>query len=215
MTIRALLVSAAALLAASSATAQIRQNTVEISPYAGYLFGGQFARGSNALFDFTVDVDDHATYGARLGFYLTSNFQLELQASHTETAFVTDDGGDLFGGDSVKLGDLDIDYLLGYMTFNFGHRRAVPYVTIGGGVARLDPNVPGREADRENRFTASIGAGVKTFFTPNFGMRFDGRYYGTSLDSRNSNNCDNFFDSCDDRDWLSNGEVTGGLLFAF
>ena len=216
MRIRVLLVSVAAVLAASSLFAQVRQNTVEISPYAGYLFGGKFARGSNALFTSRVDVDDHATYGARLGFNITSGFELEIQASRTETAFVTPNGGQIFGPGRQRLGDLDIDYLLGYMTFNFGHRRAVPYVTLGAGVARLDPNVPGIASDRETRFTGSIGAGVKTFFTPNFGLRFDGRYYATSLDtSRNHDHDCSFFDSCDNRDWLTNGEVTGGLVFAF
>jgi opacity protein-like surface antigen len=216
MKIRVLLVSLASLLPASALFAQIRQNTVEISPYAGYLFGGRFARGTNALFNSRVDVDDHATYGLRIGFNVTSNFQIELQGSRTETAFVTPEGGQIFGPGHQRLGDLDIDYLLGYMTFNFGHRRAVPYVTLGAGIARLDPDVPGIRAERETRFTGSIGAGVKTFFTPNFGLRFDGRYYATSLDDSNDrdHDCD-FFDNCDNRDWLTNGEVTGGLVFAF
>ena len=215
MKLRALLVSVASILLASSVFAQVRQNTVEISPFAGYLFGGRFARGSTALFTGRVDVDDHATYGVRLGFNVTSNFQLELQGSRTETFFVTPEGGEIFGPGRQRLGELDIDYLLGYMTFNFGHRRAVPYVTLGAGIARLDPNVRGIASERENRFTGSIGAGVKTFFTPNFGLRFDGRYYATSLSHNDRDHDCDFFDSCDDRDWLSNGEVSGGLVFAF
>jgi opacity protein-like surface antigen len=215
---RALIVSAAAILAASSLFAQVRQNTVELSPFAGYLFGGRFARGSNALFNTRVDVDDHATYGVRLGFNVTSNFELELQGSRTETSFVTPEGGQIFGPGRQRLGDLDIDYLLGYMTFNFGHRRAIPYVTLGAGIARLDPKVPAISSDRENRFTGSIGAGVKTFFTPNFGLRFDGRYYATSLSDSNDHDRNHdcgAFDNCDNRKWLNNGEVSGGLLFAF
>ena len=136
-----------ALLVSSAAFAQIRKGTVEISPFAGYLFGGQFAQGTTALFNTDVDVDDHATYGVRLGYNVTSKFEVELQASRTETGFVRHEKGKLFeSSTSPRLGDLDIDYLLANFTFNFGHRRAVPYITIGGGAARLSPKVAGVQA---------------------------------------------------------------------
>jgi opacity protein-like surface antigen len=210
----------AAATAAAAASAQVREGTVEISPFAGYLFGGEFARGTTSAFDSRVDVDDEATYGIRLGYNITDNFEIEAQASHTETAFVTDDD-ELFGDEGDDLGDLDIDYFLGYMTFNFGHRRAVPYVTLGAGVARLDPDIPFSDARRDTRFTGSLGVGVKAFVNPHFGLRFDGRGYATSLGDRDRDDrffCDDddFFDDCDnDREWLTNGEISFGLVFAF
>jgi opacity protein-like surface antigen len=224
---RILLLASTALLLPALSQAQLRQGTVEISPFAGYLFGGEFSRGSNALFDFDVDADDEATWGGRIGFNLTSNFQLEVQASRTDTAFVSEEGGDLFGGSDQRFADLRIDYLLGYGTFSFGRRRVVPYVTIGAGVARLDPGPredivcvqPCRNPDAETRFTASLGVGLKTFVTPHFGFRFDARGYSTSLDENDDDDdfgCDDLFDDCNERrDWLTNGEITGGLIFAF
>src|SRR5215813_2809868 len=168
------------LLLSSALFAQIRRGTVEISPFAGYLFGGEFARGTTALFNTDVDVADRPTYGIRLGYNITSKFEVELQGSRTETHFETRDRGRLFGNsNTTKLGDLDIDYLLANMTFNFGHHRVVPYVTIGGGAARLSPSVPGTTASREYTGTGTLGAGVKVFFNPHFGIRFDGRYYAT------------------------------------
>lgn len=213
------LVLAAAALAAT-ASAQVREGTVEISPFAGYLFGGEFARGTTSAFDFGVDVDDDATYGLRLGYNITENFEIEAQASHTETEFVTDDD-ELFGDSGEELGELSIDYFMGYMTFNFGHRRAVPYVTVGAGVARLDPDIPFTNARRDTRFTGSLGVGLKAFVNPHFGLRFDGRGYATSLGDRDRDDnffCDDdgFFDDCDnDREWLTNGEISFGLVFAF
>ena len=200
----------------TAALAQVRQGTVEISPFAGYLFGGEFSRGSNDLFDFRVEADDDVTYGIRLGFNLTDNFEMEFQASRTESAFVSDDDV-LFGGNGNSFGDLTIDYFLGYATFNFGHGRAVPYFTIGAGVANLDPDVPGTSAQSDTRFTGSLGAGVKVFVNPHFGFRFDGRGYATSLGDNNNNfGCDDeFFDDCNNNDWLTNGEISGGLIFAF
>jgi outer membrane beta-barrel protein len=209
-----------AAASAAAASAQVREGTVEISPFAGYLIGGEFARGTTSVFDFRVDVDDDATYGLRLGYNITENFEVEAQASHTRTGFVTNDD-ELFGDSGESLGDLDIDYLMGYMTFNFGHRRAVPYVTVGAGVARLDPDIPLSNARRDTRFTGSLGVGLKAFVNPHFGFRFDGRGYATSLgdrDRRDRFSCDDgdFFDSCDnDREWLTNGEISFGLLFAF
>jgi len=205
--------------ASAAASAQVREGTFEISPFAGYLFGGEFARGSTSLFGFEVEADDDATFGLRLGYNLTDNFEMEFQASRTETEFVTDDD-ELFDPDEQEFGDLTIDYFMGYGTFNFGRRRAVPYITVGAGVARLDPDVPGTGARKDTRFTASVGIGVKAFVNPHFGFRFDGRGYATSLGDRDDDDnffCDDdFFDDCDsDRtEWLTNGEISAGLVFA-
>jgi hypothetical protein len=221
MKFRVFLVLVFAASMSTAALGQIREGTVEISPYAGYLFGGEFARGSTSLFDFKVQADDDATYGIRLGYNVTDNFEMEFQASRTDTAFVSDDDHDLFGSDGEEFGDLTIDYYMGYGTFNFGHRRAVPYITVGAGVARLDPDVPGTRARRDTRFTGSLGIGVKAFVNPHFGFRFDGRGYATSLGDRNDDDrfgCDDdFFDDCDSdrKDWLTNGEISAGLIFAF
>lgn len=196
----------------------VRQGRFEISPFAGYLFGGEFARGTTALFNTKVDVADHFAFGGRVGYYLTSKFELEGQYTRSETAFVThdSDGGGLFGGSNRQnLGSLDIDYFLGSMSFNFGHRRVVPYFTVGAGAARLDPHLANTTAQRETRFTATVGAGMKAFFTPNVGLRFEGRYYGTSLPNSDRRSCDRHFDRCDNGEWLSNGDVTGGLVFSF
>jgi hypothetical protein len=221
MKFRVFLVLVFAASMSTAALGQIREGTVEISPYAGYLFGGEFARGSTSLFDFKVQADDDATYGIRLGYNVTDNFEMEFQASRTDTAFVSDDDHDLFGSDGEEFGDLTIDYYMGYGTFNFGHRRAVPYITVGAGVARLDPDVPGTRARRDTRFTGSLGIGVKAFVNPHFGFRFDGRGYATSLGDRKDDDhfgCDDdFFDDCnsDRKEWLTNGEISAGLIFAF
>ncbi len=219
MKFRVFLLILLAVAASAVAQAQIREGTVEISPFAGYLFGGEFARGTTSLFNFRVDAEDDVTYGARLGYNVTDNFEIEFQWSRTESAFVTDNN-ELFGNNETKFGDLNIDYYMGYGTFNFGHRRAVPYITLGAGVARLDPHVPGSTARSDTRFTGSLGIGLKAFVNPHFGFRFDGRGYATSLGNRDRNDdfgCDRFLRDCnsDRKEWLTNGELSGGLLFAF
>src|SRR5260221_1296666 len=78
-------------------SAQVRGGTVEINPFAGYLFGGRFPAGSLSLFDTKVDVDDHATYGGRPGWNVTSKVGLGGQVFRKETAFVTPGSPDGFG----------------------------------------------------------------------------------------------------------------------
>jgi hypothetical protein len=213
---RLLLVAAAlSFIGAGAAQAQIRSETFEISPFYGYLFGGEFASGSNSLFSGRVDVDDHDTYGFRAGYNFTQIMEFEIQGSRTDTHFVSHDSGTLFGPGGERLGDLRIDYLLGYGTFNFGHGRAVPYVTLGAGIADLQPSntpIPSHDA---TRFTGSIGGGVKVFVVPHFGFRFDGRLYSTYLNENDTCGDNDHHHDCHNTHWLTNGDLTGGLIFAF
>jgi len=213
MKLRILCTAAAVLLSATALFGQIREGTMEIEPFAGYLWGGTFAHGTTALFTSSVDVADHVTYGGRIGFNATQVFQVEFQYSRTDTTFTTPNGGGIFGPGPAKLGNLAIDYFLAYTTFNFGHWRFVPYITVGAGVANMNPEVPNVPSSSSTRFTASFGGGMKYFVTPHFGMRFDGRLYDTSLGDSNHSSCDHW--GCTNSHWLTNGEATGGIVVAF
>jgi hypothetical protein len=213
MKLRVLSLTLALAATAATASAQLRAGTVEINPFAGYLFGGTFGRGSNAIFTHSVDVADHFTFGGRLGVNFTSLWEMEFQYSRTETDFQTRGQDDVFGDGHQKLGRLNIDYYLGYVTFNFGHRRIVPYFTLGAGAAHLDPHVPDTPASSDTRFTASAGGGLKVFVNPHFALRFDGRAYTTSLGRDDRHDCD--FGCSDRQHWLTNGDLTGGFIVAF
>jgi opacity protein-like surface antigen len=218
MKLRIVLVSAALLLAAALPARAEDHPVFEINPFGGYLFGGSFDRGSNAIFDTRVDVEDNATYGLRLGDIVNHYWEVELQYSRVETHFVSHGNGGVFGPGDIRLGNLDIDYFLAYSTFNFGkNSRIKPYVTLGAGAARLYARVPAFSASTDTRFTASIGGGVRTMFTPHFGLRFDTRYYTTLL---NSNDNQDHHDGCHDCSnsndhWLGNIDVNGGFVIAF
>jgi len=210
------------LLLAPVCGAQLRGGTVELNPFGGYLFGGSFPAGSTNLFTNKVDIEDHSTWGGRIGWNITGKFEAEAQFSRTETHFVSPGNDAVFGSAGTRLGDLTIDYALGFMTFNFGRSsRVVPYATLGMGAARLEADVckvrpsPCVNPSEDWRYTVSVGGGIKTFLNRHFGFRFDGRYYGTLLRS-DRDRCD-FDRRCDHNrtDWLSNGDINGGLIFAF
>jgi len=218
---RIALLALAACCVSSLALAQIRTGTFEITPYGGYLFGGTFPNGSTAVFNTDVDVKDQGTYGLMVGYNFNSKFEGEFQWSRTKTDFQRDipNNNGLFGGSStVKVGDLDIDYYLANFVFNWGHGRWVPYFSMGAGAARLNPSIPNTSTSVEYRATVTFGTGIKAFVTPHFGFRFGGNYYGTSLpDNRNDCDFSHDHDHCHDHNnnWLNQGDVVGGLVFAF
>ena len=215
---------------ASLAQGQVRDCTWEITPFYGYLWGGSFDSGSNALFLNRVDVADHAAYGLSVGYNMTSTVEFEARWARSETHFVPPHADQVFGGPTPSLGNLTIDYVMGYTTFNFGHSQFVPYFTMGLGAAILNPgprlNVADfpcpqavcAEAATSTRFTGALGGGLKVFVNPHIGFRMDGRYYSTYLNS--GGHCDTFGNGeshCHDNTshWLGNGEATGGIIIAF
>ena len=211
---------------ASAARAQVRSGTFEISPFYGYLFGGDYPSSGSTL---RVQVDDHATYGVSLGYFINSALQVEGRWARTQTGFVSrDDGhhhGDGSGSNDQRLEDLTIDYFMSYATFHFGHRRWVPYVTVGMGAAMLDPGplqiecvtepcLP-LEGSTKTRFTTSVGGGVKYYANRHFGFRLDARGYFTYLNSNGDCGSSHHHSGNCSTNWLSNFETTGGLVIAF
>jgi opacity protein-like surface antigen len=206
---------------AASATAQLRGGTVEINPFAGYLFGGQFGRSFNDDFDrhSRLQVDDDVAYGGRLGFNITSLFEFEAEYAQSETELVQDhhsshhrSGGSSSDDDEDKIGDLRFQYFLGYATFNFGRGRMVPYFTVGSGAANIKTTIAGVR-DTDTRYTAAIGGGLKYFFNPHFALRFDGRAYSSYLGDSEVL-CSHSSD-CRQSNWVTNGVANGGIILAF
>jgi len=217
------------LLITSAVHAQVRNGTWEISPFFGYLWGDDFPAGSNALFASRVDVANHDVYGVSVGYNFNSVFELETRWARSMTHFEAPSSSPVFGANPVNLGDLTIDYIMGYSTFNFGRSsRFVPFVTVGLGAAILNPGprldltdfpCPGTTCSNPStstRFTGSIGTGLKIFVDRHFGFKVDGRFYDTYL---SSNSCSTFGNGshCHNNgsNWLLNWETTGGLVIAF
>jgi opacity protein-like surface antigen len=193
---------------AAPALAQLRSGTWELNGFAGYLFAGSVGRVSRAdLPAYDIEIHDDANYGGRLGYNLTSAFELEFEYSRTNTSFFVP-------VDPTAANSLKMQYFMGYATFNFGHGRLVPFFTIGGGVADLSVHADGSSVGRsDSRFTGGVGAGIKYFVTPHFALRADGRLLSTDLGSTTVFCGDPY--TCTQSNWLNNGTATGGIVFAF
>lgn len=188
----------------------------ELTPTVGYRWGGELDGGEDAFFDTDLEVDEGAAYGITLDFPLSSNLQLELLASRQSSELQFDE--DLFGSET-GVADIDVSYYHVGLLWQGRHPRITPFFVASLGVANLDPDVPG--ASSEDRFSASLGGGVKVFFSENVGLRFEGRGFWSDYDSDDDRDHDDFChyhddydDSCYD-DSFSQGQVSVGLIFAW
>jgi Outer membrane protein beta-barrel domain len=196
-------------LSVSSGAQEVKP--IEISPFAGYFLGGKIfdSRMLGPYLSFANDL----TYGVRVGWNATPHIEPEFQWSRTETEFSP--------AHPEYLHSLNVDYFLGGASYNFGSAATRPYFSLDFGAARINAidYVP------DTLFTISVGAGVKHFFTPNFGLRIDARGYTSKTDEHLKSVCTT--STLPDgvggpsvpvpcaHDWLLNGDVTGGVVIAF
>jgi hypothetical protein len=144
----------------------------ELTPFAGYRIGGSFNDDDT---DEDYDVDDDAAFGLILNIAAEANTQWEFGWSRSETAV---DVPVVDGGPS-KL-DLDIDYFQAGGTYLWEGRQAQPFLVATIGAAHLNPDEGG---DAETYFAFSIGGGWRLWPEKRFGLRLEGRVYGTVIDS--------------------------------
>lgn len=199
------LIVCSALLWTSPALAQ-DDPALEITPFLGYDFGGSFE-----VFDFEFgavdfELQDGESYGVIVDFPINRSFQVEAMVFRQPTTLEVDEG--LFGP-SFELTDIDIDYLQGGILWQGSLGQVKPFFGGGIGLARMNPDIS--ELDSETRFAFNIGGGVKTFFTPHFGLRVEGRLLVISLPEED----EDLFCCRGEDNALAQGHVAVGLIFAF
>jgi hypothetical protein len=187
----------------------------EVSPEAGYLFGGTLLSERDFLGrKITGTLENAGVYGVRAAFLASPSLILEIQAARTDARF------DLKTGVSEDISSFRTDILIGSAGYRFAVAGSFPYVSLGAGAARLDAGL----GHRETRFTAAAGAGVEKFLVPSVGFRLDGRLFVTRLGGSSlgipcsvPESADGSLPArpCRRRDWLANSDVTAGLVFAF
>ena len=199
------LLTCSALLCAAPTLAQ-DETSLEVTPFLGYDFGGGFEVFDFELGDVDFEIEDSVSYGVIVDFPISRSFQVEAMVLRQPTTLEVDEG--LFGP-SFELTDLDIDYLQAGILWQGALGQAKPFFTGGVGLARMNPDLP--ELDSETRFAFNFGGGVKTFFTPHFGLRFEGRLLVITLPED-----DEALFCCEGEDnAITQGHVALGLVFAF
>ncbi|HUP24447.1 MAG TPA: outer membrane beta-barrel protein [Thermoanaerobaculia bacterium] len=194
-----------ALLGASPAWSQ-DQPSIEITPFLGYDFGGNFD-----VFDFEFgrvrfELEDGVSYGVIADFPISRSFQVEAIIFRQPTTLSIDEG--LFGP-RFELSDIEIDHLQAGLLWQGWRGQLKPFFSAGIGLARMNPDLP--ELDSETRFAFNFGGGIKTFFTPHFGLRLEGRLLVITLPEDD----EDLFCCRGDDNGITQGHVAVGFIFAF
>lgn len=179
----------------------------EITPFAGYRFGGGFDD-----FDFgdNFDFEDTDSLGVVLSFGVSEGAFVELLYSTQETGLQEEAG---FFGDRT-LFDVTVDYwhVGGLYQWNIGQMK--PFVVATVGITEFDPRPEALSS--ETRFSMGIGGGIKLMLGDHFGFRFEGRGFTTFVDSEDEIFCDP--SRCygyTDTTFLWQVEARAGIVLAF
>lgn len=144
---------------------------VEITPFAGFRFGGSFEDNTTGL---ELDVDEGESFGLIIDVRADHETEYELFYSVQKTQL---QGEGLFAGE--PLFDLDIHYLHIGGTYLFPGERANPFIAGGLGLTYFSPDGPG--LDSEVYFSLSLGCGAKVPISKRVGLRFEARGFLTIL----------------------------------
>ena len=161
--------SIVALVLAANAVGASAQ-TVEISPFAGYRFGGDFFERVSGQ---PVDLDGAPAVGGIVNVAMHDGLWFEGLFTRQD-AEVNVPGGPLAPATRWRI---TVDHWLGGGLQEFGQGRARPFLTGLLGLTRY-----GGHGDNEIRFVVSAGGGVKLRPTRHLGGRLDGRVHATFAD---------------------------------
>jgi opacity protein-like surface antigen len=151
----------------------------ELTPFAGYTWGGEF---SDAVTGDTLKVDENNDYGLMIDFRSDDRAQYELYLCRQSTSLKSSQV--LTGSPHF---DLDIVYIHIGGTYTEAEGPVMPYVAGGLGVTHMVPKGPGLST--ETKFSISIGGGVKFYATDHIGLRLEGRWFGTLFNGSGSVFC--------------------------
>jgi hypothetical protein len=195
---RVLAAASLLLLAAAGARAQ----SVQVTPFAAWAFGGSVR--DTELGD-SRSFEPALAYGGALSVPLGDSWRFELLYSRQETK--------LEGG-LVPSFDITIErYLAGFQEEK-GTGNVRWFGTVWLGATRFVPGISG--FDSETKFGGGVGLGVKTFFSKNVGLRLEARGLYTLVSGEGGVACVNgacLFAFSGSSLWQ--GDVGGGLILAF
>ena len=145
----------------------------ELTPYAGFRFGGTFEDEDS---DDSITLDDDSSFGLILDIRESAYTQWEIIYSRQTTVANLSDLGV-----SDPFADVDIHYLQGGGTLQGEGDTVRPYLAVTIGGTFVDPS----SADLEDDFfwSFSIGGGLNFRPTERLGLRLEARAFGTLVSS--------------------------------
>jgi len=194
-------------LAAPDAMAQGRSSdppTIQIAPFVGYQFGGSiFSDTFNRKFSFESGLN----WGGSVDVAIGETWRFEVYYSRQDTDLRS-------AGLAEAAFDLKVERLMVGFQEEKGAGSVKFFGTILLGATRYTPGDGTLSSD--TRFSAGLGLGVKSFFTPNVGLRLESHAFYTSVQGGGGVFCGPghcVFTYTGSGIWQ--GDVTAGLIIAF
>ena len=153
------------------AVAPVSAQGIEVAPFGGYRFGGDFFE---LLTQRPIDLDGAPAIGIVVDVPLDRDLQLEALFTHQHAHIIVPTVP--FG--APVLVQISVDHWQGGGLREFDDGRVRPFLTGALGLTRY-----AAEGDGEIRFTLTAGGGVKLFPAPHVGVRLDGRVFATFADA--------------------------------
>lgn len=149
------------------------QTPVEITPFGGYRFGGDFFE---LVTGEPVDLDGAPAFGVAVDVPIRDphGYQIEGLFSHEQATLSVH--RQPFG--PATIARVTVDHWMGGGLQEFGGEKVRPFLTGMLGLTRYAGG-----GDNEIRFALSAGGGVKLFPTRHLGLRLDGRLFATFVDA--------------------------------
>jgi opacity protein-like surface antigen len=178
--VTAIVLATGLLLLPAVTYAQENKYKFQLTPFAGYRFGGTFEDRDTGQ---EYELNSSPSYGVILNFPSKAPTEWEIYYSRQTTEL--DVAGFVQGDNAI---DMQVDYLQVGGTYLFGgSKSAVPYFVATAGLTRMDPDAP--ETKSDTFFSFGVGGGWKYFPASRVGLRLDGRLLGTFVDSNSSIFC--------------------------
>jgi len=209
------LVAAAAMSATPAISATTaRPQVFEITPYYGYRLGGEFTDFSTYGVD-NLEIKDGEAWGLILTFNLNPSAQVEFQYSQQSTTLRG--SGFVFAPSDADLFDLNVENWLVGASYTGGKPRDPVRGFVGAslGVTNFEPDTAGFEGD--SQFAFGLYGGVKVALAKHFGLRFQGQWVSTWVESGSETFCDpyGFCYTVSDSSYLNQFELAAGFTLKF
>jgi hypothetical protein len=146
----------------------------ELTPYAGYRFGGEFAAETG---DAEYEIHEGDAQGLIFNIKAReSGTQWEILYGRQQTEVETQ--ASFVGGPLLPI---DIDYVHFGGTYLFDRGTTRPFVALTVGLTRFEPSLS--DPEPENFFSGSLGGGVHLRATQRVGVRLEARVFATFVDT--------------------------------
>lgn len=186
----------------SLAAAEARAQSVQLTPFAGYQFGGSFQ--SPAL-QANFSLQSSLSYGGTADFAIGEHWRVEALYSRQPT--------ELRAGDATPF-DVRVERIMGGISEEKGEGKTRFFGVALFGITRFVPGFDGFDPD--SRFTLGVGLGLKHFLSGNFGLRAELRGFYTFTETNGGVFCSG--GTClfvFGGRGLWQGDVSGGVILAF